>query len=662
MTNFLFSKTIGRFFCFLGLYMALSVNCFAAGFVDVTALSVSALPVIIGQNFNINFSLLEYHHDSKNFEYIEVWVQDENKTDIYMVKRWDNIFFLAGQMQYFSVATYLHQNRAPGDYHVVVRGKEYGGNPFNFGIAPTWDQITKNPYKFSVIASIKGDVIFSNLEPGDGTMCITSCHDFSVSIDYSLGMPFTVPLGKDFKLDFINVPVFSTPSIPTYIVSVKTDLGGYPGEVLEQFNFSNYLFSRDVVFLTGVSTRHPTLSAGTKYWLTAELPSSPEATHEQPAAYIIWWPYNNQGSVGPVAFRYWNSTWGIYSFETLGAFRIMGTPTSGISKTQPNINNISPESGLAGTAVAIKGKRFGATQDGSIVRFGLVQATTNSWSDNKIEAVAPSGPNGSVPVSVITASGASNTDKLFTYNAQPNITLNIQQVPILKKQEFKYDVQLQYLVADIAGSERQNLGNSDSCYLGMMDSVYANQAANIINLATDTLVSGILEASIGTITTGNLYGDFLLKFSANILGSLIRDEPIDEAAIKFVAENALGYIAGKAANSFYAGEFIEELTKKSINKLLKQEDGSEWSLKGNNSGTSYYQSGLMPLTEIDGQFYYNPYTWYTTGVVEVTCHQYNSSPTEKRWYVITYKTIEDKDTRVAKMVGGSFNARFLKFD
>lgn len=68
--------------------------------------------------------------------------------------------------------------------------------------------------------------------------------------------------------------------------------------------------------------------------------------------------------------------------------------------------------------MTIKGKNFGATQLSSFVSFGSVKAAINSWTNSQIQAVAPIGPSGIVPVTVTTAEGTSNS-KDFAYTALP---------------------------------------------------------------------------------------------------------------------------------------------------------------------------------------------------------------------------------------------------
>ncbi|MGH7961730.1 MAG: thrombospondin type 3 repeat-containing protein, partial [Candidatus Binatia bacterium] len=87
----------------------------------------------------------------------------------------------------------------------------------------------------------------------------------------------------------------------------------------------------------------------------------------------------------------------------------------------PFIEGILPSSGPIGTLVTISGLNFGATQGASKVRFGSKVAKVTSWSDTQIQAVAPKGISGTVPVMVTTQAGTSNNAQTFTYINQGDL-------------------------------------------------------------------------------------------------------------------------------------------------------------------------------------------------------------------------------------------------
>jgi len=89
-------------------------------------------------------------------------------------------------------------------------------------------------------------------------------------------------------------------------------------------------------------------------------------------------------------------------------FRYLGVP-------RPVVTKVAPTRGLSGTTVTISGKNLG---DASAVDFGTVAATrVGGDSATQITAVAPTGPIGTVTVTVTTAGGASATSAAdrFTY-------------------------------------------------------------------------------------------------------------------------------------------------------------------------------------------------------------------------------------------------------
>src|SRR5262249_39536464 len=74
----------------------------------------------------------------------------------------------------------------------------------------------------------------------------------------------------------------------------------------------------------------------------------------------------------------------------------------------PQVNSVSPTSGVVGTQVTVNGSGFGASQGTSTISFNGSTATVNSWSATQIVATVPaSAATGPVQV---TANAASNQD------------------------------------------------------------------------------------------------------------------------------------------------------------------------------------------------------------------------------------------------------------
>lgn len=90
-----------------------------------------------------------------------------------------------------------------------------------------------------------------------------------------------------------------------------------------------------------------------------------------------------------------------------------GIASNGIVfSVSPQINSLSPQTGLIGTSVTISGASFGATQGTSTVTFNGVTATPTSWSDTSIIVPVPTGATPG-PV-VVTVGGSYSNGVTFT--------------------------------------------------------------------------------------------------------------------------------------------------------------------------------------------------------------------------------------------------------
>ena len=102
---------------------------------------------------------------------------------------------------------------------------------------------------------------------------------------------------------------------------------------------------------------------------------------------------------------------------TTGSVTIVagGTTSNGVTFTVtpgPSITSLSPASGAAGTAVAISGQNFGASQGGSVVRFNGAAAAVASWSATSIGVTVPNAATtGQVTVTV---NGQASNGSAFT--------------------------------------------------------------------------------------------------------------------------------------------------------------------------------------------------------------------------------------------------------
>ena len=84
------------------------------------------------------------------------------------------------------------------------------------------------------------------------------------------------------------------------------------------------------------------------------------------------------------------------------------------SQTGPQVSNLSPASGPAGTVITISGSSFGGAQGSGIVSIGGISATVGSWTDTVIRATVPvQVPVGNVNITVTAGSGSSSNTVAF---------------------------------------------------------------------------------------------------------------------------------------------------------------------------------------------------------------------------------------------------------
>jgi YD repeat-containing protein len=85
------------------------------------------------------------------------------------------------------------------------------------------------------------------------------------------------------------------------------------------------------------------------------------------------------------------------------------------SQTGPQVSQLSPVSGPAGTVISISGSNFGGARGSGAVSIGGVNAAVGSWSDTLISATVPAGiPIGSADITVTTGNGDSSNTVAFT--------------------------------------------------------------------------------------------------------------------------------------------------------------------------------------------------------------------------------------------------------
>jgi hypothetical protein len=186
----------------------------------------------------------------------------------------------------------------------------------------------------AIATPTSADVIFSNFGPGDSSdltdgygmnrasqgggsfprVAGSFTPSFTGSLD-SLSLAANLLTGPEFSLNQLDV-------------NLRADRAGTPGSIIESFRISNQM-SEGASVVSATSTLHPTLAPGSRYWLEASVPSSPD-----PGFTAIVWRFNSTGDIGLVQ----NNRNGIADQITTSvepAFRLSGTPAPAMPIAAP---------------------------------------------------------------------------------------------------------------------------------------------------------------------------------------------------------------------------------------------------------------------------------------------------------------------------------------
>jgi len=143
-------------------------------------------------------------------------------------------------------------------------------------------------------------VVFTNFGPSlafDYTQGNTIGNDFSGD-NLASGATFT-PLSTNYTFNSLTIALscFFAPCADPFIVALTQDSAGQPATVIESFSVGGGTLSTSgsaysPIVITSIS--HPTLSAGTAYWVTVATSTNNVGS----------WDLNNTGDVSSVALSY----------------------------------------------------------------------------------------------------------------------------------------------------------------------------------------------------------------------------------------------------------------------------------------------------------------------------------------------------------------------
>lgn len=158
-------------------------------------------------------------------------------------------------------------------------------------------------------------------------------------------------------------------------------------------------------------------------------------------------------------------------------------------KPAPSITSITPDSGLAGDPVIIKGSNFSAEATENTVKFGATEATVLKASARQLSVLAPEGNPGEVEVTV-TVDGVSSEPVKFTYNEPVKPAVVKSMTPD------------RTAVGEKVTLDGENFGTEASA----VAVAFGNAAAEVVSV-TDTKIEVIVPEGSGEVVVTVTIGD-----------------------------------------------------------------------------------------------------------------------------------------------------------
>jgi len=168
-------------------------------------------------------------------------------------------------------------------------------------------------------------VVFNNFGPGDSynTSRAWTIGYVADNVYNGPAMSFTVT-GGSYRLDSIELALsFNGTDFDDVVFSLRADVSGLPGTVLESWSFENDFLpvtykTPQIYTLNSVGS---VLTEGSKYWVST-------SDHLSGATYgAAYWYRNVIGQTGGLNY---DGTWDWNQEQPTAAFRVNGTPPAGV--------------------------------------------------------------------------------------------------------------------------------------------------------------------------------------------------------------------------------------------------------------------------------------------------------------------------------------------
>lgn len=326
------------------------------------------------------------------------------------------------------------------------------------------------------------------------------------------------------------------------------------------------------------------------------------------------------------------------------------TTTGVMPQPKPSIFNITPESLGQGITsnITIDGSNFQPTSTLSFSGGGIKINSVPKQQHNRLVAsitVTRDAIPGLRNVNISNSDGqqAQLTNAL---RIMPTILLNIEPLPSDAK-PFKIELtHLKQILLEIVSSEQQSLGQNqpdlrnDVCYFGAVDVATVTLARNIPEVTLKRLAVDIFNQQLGTISTGNSWGNLLLNAASYLTTASLSDDPRPEASIKFLAEKSTGYLLKQVAGEYLAdiAAVGPSLTDNAVEKALKGSDIISGVVAGDQN-SRFGKSVGAPPTAVNIKIIYSNETHFMIVVIQASCRPENG-PSQTKSYFFRFQVVE----------------------
>ena len=151
-----------------------------------SGVTVSPSSVVLGQNFNVSFTIKETQGYPKTFENVKITILNSNNADVFDFATYSNVAVSANGTWSKTATNYLYTTQPAGTYKAIVRG-QYQGAWFDFDVV----DLGVNPRSFTAAAPSGYCSVSSGVTVSPSSVVLGQNFNISFTIKERYGYPKT---------------------------------------------------------------------------------------------------------------------------------------------------------------------------------------------------------------------------------------------------------------------------------------------------------------------------------------------------------------------------------------------------------------------------------------------------------------------------------------